>query len=94
MTNKIETTVGLLVEENRRKGFLTYQDMAKLMEDQFLPPDKMDQVFVGLEDAGVNVGIGVASGADAVFIGKNLNVEDSRKVPLVTTRDIRSGRVE
>ncbi|MCA9001533.1 MAG: RNA polymerase sigma factor RpoD [Planctomycetes bacterium] len=55
MTNKIETTVGLLVEENRRKGFLTYQDMAKLMEDQFLPPDKMDQVFVGLEDAGVEV---------------------------------------
>ncbi|MFT4647418.1 MAG: RNA polymerase primary sigma factor [Glaciecola sp.] len=55
MTNKIETTVKLLVEENRRKGFLTYQDMAKLMEDQFLPPDKMDQVFVGLEDAGVEV---------------------------------------
>ncbi|MCP5024004.1 MAG: RNA polymerase sigma factor RpoD [bacterium] len=55
MTNKIETTVKLLVEENRRKGYLTYQDMAKLMEDQFLPPDKMDQVFVGLEDAGVEV---------------------------------------
>ena len=55
MTSKIETTVKLLVEENRRKGFLTYQDMSKLMEDQFLPPDQMDQVFLGLEDAGVEV---------------------------------------
>ena len=27
--------------------------MSKLIEDQFLPPDKMDQVFVGLEDAGI-----------------------------------------
>jgi RNA polymerase primary sigma factor len=25
------------------------------MEDQFLPPDKMDQVFIGLEDAGIDV---------------------------------------
>ncbi|MEZ6005734.1 MAG: RNA polymerase sigma factor RpoD [Planctomycetota bacterium] len=55
MSNKIETTVKLLVEENRRKGFLTYQDMSKLMDDQFLPPDQMDQVFMGLEDAGVEV---------------------------------------
>ncbi len=47
-----------------------------------------------LEDAGVRVGIGVATGADAVFIGKNLDVEESRKLPLVTTRDIKSGRVE
>lgn len=47
-----------------------------------------------LETAGVRVGIGVATGADAVFIGKDLDVEDSRKLPLVTTRDISSGRVE
>lgn len=50
--------------------------------------------FPDLETAGVRVGIGVATGADAVFIGKNLDVEDSRKLPLVTTRDIRSGSVE
>ena len=46
-----------------------------------------------LETVGVHVGIGVATGADAVFIGKDLDVEPSRKLPLVTTRDIRSGRV-
>ena len=55
MTDKIDQTIKMLVDEGRKKGFLTYADMSKLMEDQFLPPDKMDQVFVGLEDAGIDV---------------------------------------
>ncbi|MBP1468221.1 Eco57I restriction-modification methylase domain-containing protein [Candidatus Chloroploca sp. M-50] len=48
-----------------------------------------------LEMAGCTVGIGVATGADKVFIGKysELPVETSRKLPLVTTRDIAAGRV-
>jgi RNA polymerase primary sigma factor len=55
MTDTVEQTIKLLVDEGRPKGFLTYTEMSKLMEDQFLPPDKMDQVFIGLEDAGVDV---------------------------------------
>jgi RNA polymerase primary sigma factor len=55
MSDKIEETIKLLVEEGRRKGFLTYAEMSKLMDDQFIPPDRMDQVFVGLEDAGIEV---------------------------------------
>lgn len=55
MTDKIDQTIKLLVDEGRPKGFLTYAEMSKLMEDQFLPPDKMDQVFMGLEDAGIDV---------------------------------------
>jgi RNA polymerase primary sigma factor len=55
MTDTVEQTIKLLVDEGRPKGFLTYAEMSKLMEDQFLPPDKMDQVFIGLEDAGVDV---------------------------------------
>ena len=47
MSDKIEETIKLLVDEGRRKGFLTYAGMAKLMEDQFLPPEKMDQVAQG-----------------------------------------------
>ena len=48
-----------------------------------------------LEDAGCKVGIGVATGADKAFIGNFdvLDVESDRKLPLVTTRDIRSGEV-
>ncbi len=55
---------------------------------------RLERSLPALESVGVHVGIGVATGADAVFIGKDLDVEPSRKLPLVTTRDIRSGRVE
>ena len=55
MTDKIEETIKLLAEEGRRKGFLTYAEMSKLMDDQFVPPDRMDQIFIGLEDAGIEV---------------------------------------
>lgn len=56
---------------------------------------RLEQVFPSLEAAGCKVGIGVATGADKAFIGKfeALDVEDDRKLPLVTTKDIRSGEV-
>lgn len=54
---------------------------------------QLENTLPTLESVDVRVGIGVATGADAVYIGKNLDVEDSRKLPLVTTRDIRSGDI-
>jgi Eco57I restriction-modification methylase/TaqI-like C-terminal specificity domain len=57
---------------------------------------KLEANFPTLEAAGCKVGIGVATGADAIFIGADaaLDVEPERKLPLVTTKDIRNGRVE
>lgn len=57
---------------------------------------RMEAAFPTLEEAGCKVGIGVATGADKVYIGKmeDLDVEDDRKIPLVMTRDIVTGRVE
>ena len=51
---------------------------------------------MALEDTGCRVGIGVATGADHVFIQgfDELDVEPDRKLPLVTTRDIMTGTVE
>jgi hypothetical protein len=48
-----------------------------------------------LEQAGCKVGIGVATGADKVFIGDwaSLPVEPSRKLPLATTADLASGEL-
>ena len=54
-TQQLENVLKTLVDEGKRKGFLTYQEMSKLMEDQFIPVDRMDQVFVGLEEAGIEV---------------------------------------
>ncbi len=55
MAERIEDITKALIEEGNRKGFLTYAEMNKLLEDQFLPPDRMDQVFLALEDRGIDV---------------------------------------
>ncbi len=56
---------------------------------------RLERDFPPLEDVGCKVGIGVATGADRVFIGPfaELDVEADRKLPLVMTRDILSGRI-
>ncbi len=57
---------------------------------------RLEAAFPTLEESGCNVGIGVATGADKIFIGPldELDVEDGRKLPLVTTRDILAGIVQ
>ncbi|MHB1191426.1 MAG: Eco57I restriction-modification methylase domain-containing protein [Longimicrobiales bacterium] len=49
-----------------------------------------------LEEAGARVGIGVATGADRVFIGRfeDLPVEPDRKLPLAMASDCREGGVD
>ncbi len=55
----------------------------------------LEEAFPTLEEAGCKVGIGVATGADKVFIGSNddLDVEPERKLPLITRRDLRDHRI-
>lgn len=57
---------------------------------------RLEGAFPLLEEVGCKVGIGVATGADRAFIDdfSTLDVEPSRKLPLVTTKDILSGEVE
>jgi hypothetical protein len=57
---------------------------------------RLETTFPALEDARCKVGIGVATGADQVFIApfEELDVEDDRKLPLVMTRDIIDGSVK
>lgn len=57
---------------------------------------RLENQFPLLEEAGCKVGIGVATGADKVFIGDYaaLDVEPECKLPLVTTRDIQSGEMQ
>ncbi|MBI3805329.1 MAG: Eco57I restriction-modification methylase domain-containing protein [Nitrospirae bacterium] len=56
---------------------------------------RLEHTFPTLEEAGCKVGIGVATGADKVFIAPmdELNVEPDRKLPLVMTRDIMTGKI-
>jgi hypothetical protein len=56
---------------------------------------RIEAQFPALETAGCRIGIGVATGADSVFIGDGdmFDVEPDRKIPLVTTQDIQSGEI-
>ncbi|MDD4268126.1 MAG: N-6 DNA methylase [Pirellulaceae bacterium] len=64
--------------------------------DQLALVRKLESQFPLLEEVGCKVGIGVATGADKVFIGRfdSLDVETSRKLPLVRTADIQNGTVQ
>lgn len=63
--------------------------------DQLAVVRRLERDFPTLEEAGCKVGIGVATGADQVFIAPfdELDVEPDRKLPLVMTRDILTGQV-
>ncbi|MDQ6965649.1 MAG: Eco57I restriction-modification methylase domain-containing protein [Mariprofundaceae bacterium] len=63
--------------------------------DQMSLIRRIETRYPTLEEAGCKVGIGVATGLDAAFIGdyESLDVEPDRKLPLVTTRDIQTGEV-
>lgn len=56
---------------------------------------RLEQRFPELERAGCKVGIGVATGADRVFLGEYsaLPVEPARKLPLVMAADLRAGAI-
>lgn len=56
---------------------------------------RLEAAFPTLEEAGCSVGIGVATGADKVYIAPydELDVEEERKLPLVMTKDILEGVV-
>lgn len=64
--------------------------------DQLAVVRRLERDFPTLEEANCKVGIGVATGADKVFIAPfdELDLEPDRKLPLVMTRDILSGKVE
>ena len=57
-----------------------------------LAPD----TFTGIESQGFEIGIGVATGADSIYIGKNLAdmVEEERLLPVVLSRDITHGMID
>ncbi len=57
---------------------------------------KLEANFSTIEEAGCKVGIGVATGADKVYIGDfhSMEVEPDRKLPLIKTADIKTGKID
>ncbi len=63
--------------------------------DQLALVRRLEQQFPTIEQAGCNIGIGVATGADKVFIRKfdELDVELDRKLRIIMTEDIQKGDI-
>jgi len=56
---------------------------------------RLEATFPTLEQVGCKVGIGVATGADKVFVQPaSLEVEEDRKLPILLAKDVRSGQIE
>jgi len=57
---------------------------------------RLEAEFPSIEETGCKIGIGVATGADKVYIGdfQSLEVESDRKLPLVKTADIKTGKID
>ncbi|MEI6644999.1 MAG: Eco57I restriction-modification methylase domain-containing protein [bacterium] len=57
--------------------------------------NRLEQEYPLLEEAGCKVGIGVATGADKIFIGSDeaLDVEADCKLPLILHEDIKTGKI-
>ncbi|WP_084696120.1 Eco57I restriction-modification methylase domain-containing protein [Salisaeta longa] len=54
----------------------------------------IEERFPTIEDIGCKVGIGVATGADDIFVRQSLPVEGSRQLPVVKTADIQEGKLD
>lgn len=87
-----------LTGPTRELAIITHDSNPWLLDstDQITLIRRLEQQFFCMEEVGCQVGIGVATGADKVFISdyKTLNVEPDRKLPLATTKDIVSGKVQ
>jgi len=51
----MEPSVRLLLEEGRRKGYLTYGEMNRILADEFVSPEKIDQILTVLDEHGVDL---------------------------------------
>lgn len=77
------------VTDGQRPWLLSMHGSILLIRD-------LEARFPTLEQAGCRIGIGVATGADKAFIGPyaTLDVEDDRKLPLATNKDINGVQIE
>lgn len=57
---------------------------------------ELEARFPTIPNAGCRVGIGVATGADKIFVRKldELDIEEDRKIPLAISKDIQEGKLQ
>ena len=54
-TGELEPFVQKLVEEGKSKGFLTYQEMNKIIPEDMVSPEKIDRLLTQLDEMGIEL---------------------------------------
>ncbi len=66
-------------------------------ENIFLKYNINNLALIGIEEQGFEIGIGVATGADKIFIlneNKRNEIENNRLLPIITTKDLLSDKIK
>ncbi|MAE29410.1 MAG: RNA polymerase sigma factor RpoD [Planctomycetota bacterium] len=71
MKQKQDDALKTLLENGRTRGFVSRGELDRLMEEQFIPPDELDQLFVAMDDLEIRL----VSDEDAQAEGLNSDME-------------------
>src|SRR5258706_13380716 len=52
---KLSTEVKNLIEEGKRRGFVTYDELNKVLPDDMVSPEKLDTILQMMEDLGIEM---------------------------------------
>src|SRR5205814_3565230 len=64
VTDKLSPEVRNLVEEGRKKGFVTYDELNKVLPDDLVSPDKLDTILQMMDDLGIEMVESAAEGGE------------------------------
>ena len=55
VARSLNPEVRTLIEEGRKRGFVTYDELNKVLPDDMASPDKIDQIFQMMDDLGIEM---------------------------------------
>ncbi|MBI3096710.1 MAG: RNA polymerase subunit sigma-70, partial [Planctomycetes bacterium] len=54
-TEKTDPEIRALIEEGKKKGFITYDEMNKVLPDDVVSGDKIDSILLMLDELGIEI---------------------------------------
>ncbi|MGQ0614878.1 MAG: RNA polymerase sigma factor RpoD [Planctomycetaceae bacterium] len=77
-TESYDPDVKLLIEEGRKKGFLTYEEINRVLPDDLVSPEKLDAILMHLDEIGVQL----LDEAEAAATTGEEEAEPAERVPI------------
>src|SRR5882672_6961064 len=63
--DKLSPEVKNLIEEGKKRGFVTYDELNKVLPDDMVSPDKLDTILQMMDDLGIEMVETAAEGGEA-----------------------------